>query len=65
MKQLQLVFTIAYSRDDFQHVINVLAEGGIDPTPMITRVVSLEEMPDAFEALKHTDTDCKIVVRTT
>jgi 2-desacetyl-2-hydroxyethyl bacteriochlorophyllide A dehydrogenase len=63
VKQLQLIFTIAYTRDDFQHVIDVLAEGGIDPAPMITRVVSLDEMPDAFEELKHTNTDCKIVIR--
>jgi len=65
VKQLRLVFAIAYTRDDFQHVIDALAEGRIDPAPMITRVVSLDEMPDAFESLKHTDTDCKIVVRAT
>ena len=64
VKQLRLIFTIAYTRDDFQHVINILAEGHINPAPMITRVVSLDEMPDAFEELKHTKTDCKIVVRT-
>jgi len=63
VKQLQLIFTIAYTRDDFQKVIEALDRGSIDPTPMITRVVSLDEMPDAFESLKKTDTDCKIVVR--
>jgi len=65
VKQLQLIFTIAYTRDDFQHVIDALASGRIEPTPMITRVVSLDEMPDAFESLRNTETDCKIVVRTT
>lgn len=64
VKQLRLIFAIAYTRDDFQHVIDALAEGRIDPTPMITRVVSLDEMPVAFESLKHANTDCKIVVRT-
>ncbi len=64
VKQLQLIFSIAYTRDDFQIVIDALARGNIDPTPMITRVVSLEEMPEALESLRNTDTDCKIVVRT-
>jgi 2-desacetyl-2-hydroxyethyl bacteriochlorophyllide A dehydrogenase len=63
VKQLKLIFTIAYTRGDFQYVIDALAEGHIDPTPMITSVVSLDDMPAAFESLKHTDTDCKIVVR--
>jgi 2-desacetyl-2-hydroxyethyl bacteriochlorophyllide A dehydrogenase len=63
VKQLKLIFTIAYTRGDFQYVIDALAEGLIDPTPMITSVVSLDDMPAAFESLKHTDTDCKIVVR--
>ena len=63
VKQLQLIFTIAYTRDDFQHVIDALASGSINASPMITRVVSLDDMPVAFESLKHTGTDCKIVVR--
>ena len=64
VKQLQLIFTIAYTRDDFQNVIDALASGSIDPSPMITRVVSLDDMPDAFESLRDTNSDCKIVVRT-
>jgi (R,R)-butanediol dehydrogenase/meso-butanediol dehydrogenase/diacetyl reductase len=65
VKQLRLIFAIAYTRDDFQHVIDALAAGRINPTPMITRVVGLDEMPAAFESLKRTDTDCKIVVLAT
>jgi (R,R)-butanediol dehydrogenase/meso-butanediol dehydrogenase/diacetyl reductase len=64
VKQLRLIFSIAYTRDDFQHVIDALAEGRINPASMITRVVGLDEMPLAFESLKHANTDCKIVVRT-
>jgi (R,R)-butanediol dehydrogenase/meso-butanediol dehydrogenase/diacetyl reductase len=64
VKQLRLIFSIAYTRDDFQHVIDALAEGRINPAPMITSVVSLDDMPVAFESLKHANTDCKIVVRT-
>jgi len=63
VKQLQLIFTIAYTRDDFLNVIEALASGRIDPSPMITRVVSLDDMPGAFESLRDTGSDCKIVVR--
>ena len=55
----------AFIGEEYERSFDALAEGSIDPAAMITRVVSLDEMPGAFEALRNTDTDCKIVVRAT
>lgn len=63
IKELQIQFAIAYTRDDFETCIAMLGEGRIDVAPMITDVVSLEELPDAFEALRTPSHQCKVLTR--
>ena len=63
VKELQLQFAIAYTRDDFETVIAMLAQGRIDGSAMVTDIVSLEEMPAAFEALRTPSHQCKILTK--
>lgn len=63
VKELQLRFAIAYTRDDFETVIAMLAQGRIDAGAMVTDIVSLEEMPAAFEALRTPSHQCKVLTR--
>jgi 2-desacetyl-2-hydroxyethyl bacteriochlorophyllide A dehydrogenase len=63
VKELQIQFAIAYTRDDFETCLAMLAEGRIDITPMITDVVSLDELPGAFEALRTPGTQCKVLAK--
>jgi 2-desacetyl-2-hydroxyethyl bacteriochlorophyllide A dehydrogenase len=63
VKELQIQFAIAYTRDDFETCVAMLAEGRIDVSPMITDVVSLDELPDAFEALRQPSHQCKVLTR--
>jgi (R,R)-butanediol dehydrogenase/meso-butanediol dehydrogenase/diacetyl reductase len=63
MKELSVRFTIYYNRDDYGHTIDMLRAGRIDPRPMITDVISMGELPDAFEALRTPSTQCKVIVR--
>jgi (R,R)-butanediol dehydrogenase/meso-butanediol dehydrogenase/diacetyl reductase len=63
VKELQLRFAIAYTREDFETVIAMLAGGRIDARAMITQVVSLEEMPATFEALRTPTNQCKVLTR--
>ena len=63
IKELQVLFAIAYTMDDFHYTMSMLAEGRIDPADMITDVVSLEDMPAAFEALRTPSTQCKVLTR--
>jgi (R,R)-butanediol dehydrogenase/meso-butanediol dehydrogenase/diacetyl reductase len=63
VKELQFQFAIAYTRDDFETVIAMLAQGRIDASEMVTDIVSLEEMPEAFEALRTPSHQCKVLTR--
>ena len=63
IKELRFQFAIAYTRDDFETVIAMLAQGRVDASDMITDIVSLEEMPEAFEALRTPSHQCKVLTR--
>ncbi len=63
IKELSIRFAIAYNRGDYETVISMLAQGRIDASPMVTGVVSLEDMPGAFEALRTPSDQCKILTR--
>ena len=41
--------------------LGALADGSIDTAPMVTRSVSIDELPDAFASLADPN-DCKVVV---
>ena len=58
-----LQFAIAHTLDDFETSIAMLAAGRIDVAPMITDIVSLEQLPAAFEALRTPDHQCKVLAR--
>lgn len=63
VKELRFQFAIAYTRDDFETVIAMLAQGRLNASEMITDIVSLEEMPEAFEALRTPSHQCKVLTR--
>jgi (R,R)-butanediol dehydrogenase/meso-butanediol dehydrogenase/diacetyl reductase len=62
-KELSLQFVSYYTHQDYQLTVDMLAAERIDPLPMITDRVSLDEMPAAFEALRNPSTECKVVVQ--
>lgn len=63
VKELQIQFAIAHTLDDFETAVAMLAEGRIDISPMVTDIVSLDELPDAFEALRSPSHQCKVLAR--
>lgn len=60
-KQLTLKFVLGYTPAEYAEALTALGDRSIDTSPMITRTVTLEELPAAFEALANPH-DCKIVV---
>jgi threonine dehydrogenase-like Zn-dependent dehydrogenase len=60
-KQLTLKFVLGYTPAEYAEALTALGNGSIDTSPMVTRTVSLNELPAAFEALAD-PTDCKVVV---
>jgi 2-desacetyl-2-hydroxyethyl bacteriochlorophyllide A dehydrogenase len=63
VKELNIQFAIAYTKDDFETCIAMLGEGRIDVSPMITDIVSLDDLPEAFEALRTPSSQCKVLAR--
>lgn len=63
LKELQFNFVLGYRKEDFQFTVDMLDQGRIASAPMVTDHISLDELPDAFEALRKPTTQCKVMVR--
>jgi (R,R)-butanediol dehydrogenase/meso-butanediol dehydrogenase/diacetyl reductase len=63
VKELNIQFAMAYTLDDFETCVAMLAEKRIDVAPMITDIVSLDDLPEAFEALKTPTSQCKVLTQ--
>jgi len=61
-KEVRIQFAVTYSMQEFEHVANVFDAGHVEPRLMITDRISLDALPDAFEALRSRSTQCKVMV---
>ena len=61
-KELRIQWAVGYDKTDFEFCIEMMEQGRIDPRPMVTDVISLEEVPSAFEALKTPSDQCKVLI---
>lgn len=61
-KELNIQFVSFYRSADYDTTIRALDRGAIDPSPLITDEISLEDLPARFEALKHPTTECKVMI---
>jgi (R,R)-butanediol dehydrogenase/meso-butanediol dehydrogenase/diacetyl reductase len=61
-KEVRLLFSMCYDKQDFQYTADVIAAGDHRPRAMITSTVSLDELPLKFESLRGASPDCKVMV---
>lgn len=61
-KELRLLFSMTYDRDDYQRVIDTLVEGRLEPRCMITQTIPLEGLTAAVEGLLDRGPQCKVMV---
>ncbi len=61
-KELELAFGLAYSRDEFAAALEALRTNSIDVAPLVTDVIDLAAVPDAFRALERPSTQCKVLI---
>lgn len=61
-KEVRVLFSMCYDRQDFQYAADVMASGDERPRAMITGTVSLDRLPQRFEQLHGASTDCKVLV---
>ncbi|MCR9078962.1 MAG: alcohol dehydrogenase catalytic domain-containing protein [Hyphomonadaceae bacterium] len=62
MKEITLKFAVAYLRSDFEHTLHMLETGALNPAPMITQRVKFDQLSAAFESLKTSKQDCKVLL---
>ncbi|MBM3345673.1 MAG: hypothetical protein FJY55_04140 [Betaproteobacteria bacterium] len=73
-KELTFKFPMGWTRRDFEVAADVLAKGTVgtvgtadtvgtvEPRAMLTDVVGMDALPQAFEALRRPADQCKVVV---
>jgi threonine dehydrogenase-like Zn-dependent dehydrogenase len=61
-KELELRFVIGYTPLEFRDTLHAMAEGRIDPRPLITGTVGLDGVAAAFAALARPDEHAKVLV---
>jgi threonine dehydrogenase-like Zn-dependent dehydrogenase len=61
-KEIDLRFVIAYTPLEFRDTLHMLAEGKVDPSPLITGTVGLDGVAGAFADLGDPDRHAKILI---
>ncbi len=61
-KEIDLRFVFGYTPLEFRDTLHLLADGKVDPRPLITGSVGLEGVGAAFDALSDPETHAKILI---
>jgi (R,R)-butanediol dehydrogenase/meso-butanediol dehydrogenase/diacetyl reductase len=62
-KEVTIRFGQCYTERDFEAVIDAIAGGKVNPQPIHTSTVTLDELPAAFEGLRQPSSQCKVLIR--
>jgi threonine dehydrogenase-like Zn-dependent dehydrogenase len=62
LKELTISFSVYYRPHEFQSVVDAFASGQIDPEPLVTSTISLEQLDAAFTTLAGSTTEGKVLV---
>ncbi|MFT6310632.1 MAG: (R,R)-butanediol dehydrogenase/meso-butanediol dehydrogenase/diacetyl reductase [Porticoccus sp.] len=63
IKEVRLQFAIAYTKDDFETTVAMMAQGRVAVASMITDIVTIDDLPEAFEALRTPGDQCKVLAK--
>jgi len=62
VKEISIEFSLAYELSDFAAVIDALSCNKIAAQPLITDRITLDQLPDRFEALRKPSKTCKLLI---
>jgi threonine dehydrogenase-like Zn-dependent dehydrogenase len=62
VKAIDLRFTMCYDKRHFEVIVDLLRDGRIDPSGLITESVGFETFCDKFESLKRAGPDLKVLL---
>ena len=58
-KEIELRFVVGYNPLEFRDTLHMLAEGKVDPRPLLTGIVGLDGVADAFAELANPGADTR------
>lgn len=61
-KEIELRFVLGYTPLEFRDALHLLADGKVDPRPLVTGVVGLDGVAAAFDALADPEVHAKILI---
>ena len=61
-KEIDLRFVVGYTPLEFRDTLHMLAEGEVNPAPLVTGTVGLAGVADAFDALGNPESHAKILI---
>ena len=61
-KEIDLRFVLGYTPAEFHQALHLLADGKVDPAPLVTGTVGLDGVAGAFDALGDPETHAKVLV---
>ena len=61
-KEIDLRFVLGYDPGEFQDTLHLIADGKVDPAPLITGTVGLDGVDEAFTALGNPEEHAKILI---
>ena len=61
-KEIDLKFVFAYQPHEFRETLHLIADGKVDPTPLITGTVGLDGVATAFDVLGDPERHAKILI---
>jgi (R,R)-butanediol dehydrogenase/meso-butanediol dehydrogenase/diacetyl reductase len=62
MKEVSVEFAVGYTKAELEETIEALAGGKLNAQPLITDVISLDEVPAMFDALRTPGNRAKVMV---
>ena len=61
-KRIRMTFSFGYELEDFQFVVRLISAGRLNTDELITRTVSLEQVPGVFNDLMRPNGHCKVMI---
>ncbi|WP_337180382.1 zinc-binding dehydrogenase [Sphingopyxis granuli] len=61
-KALTVKFSRTYTGEEFAEVLQMIAQGALDVSPLVTDVIGLSDVPATFDALRTPGAQAKVIV---
>lgn len=61
-KEIQLIFAVFFNMAEFETALSALGPGRYRPQALITGRIGFNDVPKAFEGLRHRTTQCKVLI---